>query len=191
MWEPDARADRTNSARAARGARSCVRRRGADGPSGMGLVYVARERRLDRRVAIKVLPPRARGRRRQPPEVLREARTVAALTTRTSSRSTPSTRSNNFVFFRDGVRVGRNARASASRLAVPWMPYRAARPCATSAKRLATRMPAASSPRRQTRQHSARRAIRAGPAVRLRHRSYEPRPPRPHAWDAPRPRAGR
>ena len=50
------------------------------GHGGMGHVYVARERRLDRRVAIKVLPPALAtdeaGRRR----FLSEARTVARLT---------------------------------------------------------------------------------------------------------------
>ncbi len=50
------------------------------GRGGMGLVYLARERRLDRRVAVKVLPPELAiedaGRQR----FLREARTVAALT---------------------------------------------------------------------------------------------------------------
>jgi hypothetical protein len=50
------------------------------GRGGMGWVYLARERRLDRRVAIKVLPPddaRDAGRRQR---FLREARTVARLT---------------------------------------------------------------------------------------------------------------
>jgi len=50
------------------------------GRGGMGHVYLARERRLDRRVAIKVLPPdlaRDDTRRRR---FLREARTVARLT---------------------------------------------------------------------------------------------------------------
>ncbi len=50
------------------------------GRGGMSYVFLARERRLDRRVAIKVLPPdlaRDGARRRR---FLREARTVARLT---------------------------------------------------------------------------------------------------------------
>src|SRR5207247_9880224 len=50
------------------------------GRGGMSYVFLARERRLDRRVAIKVLPPdlaRDDARRRR---FLREARTVARLT---------------------------------------------------------------------------------------------------------------
>src|SRR6266511_3825889 len=46
----------------------------------MGLVYVARERRLDRRVAVKVLPPELAVDDASRQRFLREARTVAALT---------------------------------------------------------------------------------------------------------------
>ncbi len=50
------------------------------GRGGMGHVFLARERRLDRRVAIKVLPPDLATNETRRRQFLSEARTVAALT---------------------------------------------------------------------------------------------------------------
>src|SRR2546422_4124396 len=47
---------------------------------GMAHVYLARERRLDRRVAVKVLPPELAANDASRQRFLREARTVAGLT---------------------------------------------------------------------------------------------------------------
>src|SRR5437867_9866182 len=49
------------------------------GRGGMGVVYLAREVRLDRPVAIKLLPPHHAGDERSRDRFLREARTAAKL----------------------------------------------------------------------------------------------------------------
>lgn len=69
------------------------------GRGGMGLVYVARERRLDRRVAIKVLPPELAVDDASRQKFLREARTVAALTHPNIVPIYTVDEINNFVFF--------------------------------------------------------------------------------------------
>src|SRR5437870_8267304 len=63
------------------------------GRGGMGVVYLAREVRLDRPVAIKLLPPSKTSDPRLRERFLREARTAAKLSPPTSFRFTPSKRS--------------------------------------------------------------------------------------------------
>ncbi|PYO90892.1 MAG: hypothetical protein DMD58_05845 [Gemmatimonadetes bacterium] len=69
------------------------------GRGGMGLVYLARERRLDRRVAIKVLPPELAVDDGSRQRFLREARTVAALTHPNIVPIYTVDEISNFVFF--------------------------------------------------------------------------------------------
>src|SRR5262245_15231233 len=56
------------------------------GRGGMGVVYLAREVRLDRPVAIKLLPPSKASDPRLRERFLREARTAAKLSDRKSTR---------------------------------------------------------------------------------------------------------
>jgi len=58
------------------------------GAGGMGEVYRARDTRLGREVAIKVLPASLSGSPETRARFEREARTVSSSTTRTSARST-------------------------------------------------------------------------------------------------------
>src|SRR5712692_8888091 len=60
------------------------------GRGGMGVVYLAREVRLDRPVALKLLPPRLAAQPGPRERFLREARLAAKLSHPTSSRSTRS-----------------------------------------------------------------------------------------------------
>jgi eukaryotic-like serine/threonine-protein kinase len=65
------------------------------GRGGMGVVYLAREVRLDRPVAIKLLPPSKASDPKLRERFLREARTAAKLSHPNVIRFTPSKRSAN------------------------------------------------------------------------------------------------
>src|SRR5881409_4008190 len=78
------------------------------GRGGMGVVYLAREVRLDRPVAIKLLPPSKTSDPKLRERFLREARTAAKL----SSEHHPDSRGRRdrrIRVLRDGVHRGRDA----------------------------------------------------------------------------------
>ena len=62
------------------------------GAGGMGAVYRARDTKLGREVAIKILPPHLTAEPERRARFAREARLLATLTTRTSAPSTGSRR---------------------------------------------------------------------------------------------------
>ncbi len=62
------------------------------GSGGMSEVYLAEDTKLDRKVALKVLPPELAESEERRARFTREAKAIAALSTRTSSTSTPSKR---------------------------------------------------------------------------------------------------
>src|SRR5438046_10313877 len=69
------------------------------GRGGMGVVYLAREVRLDRPVAIKLLPPSKASDPNLRERFLREARTPPKLSHPTAIPITPSKKTAEFVFF--------------------------------------------------------------------------------------------
>ena len=140
------------------------------GRGGMGIVYLAREVRLARPVAIKVLPPALAERAELREAFLREAQTAAALTHPNIVPVYAVGERGGFVYivmaFVEGTTLGERIRPRG-----PLLPGQAARVLREVAWALAYAHGARHRPpRRQRREHPARARQRARARHRLRHR---------------------